>query len=148
MNRTSPLTILAFGVLGCAATPAAVLVRGPDGETNWVSISCKGDPTACEVLAGQWCPTGYDFGSSSYQDIQRAPVKGPGIGPAGQGAQGVMWGGHVLVKCHGPAAAVQAAAETGAPAAAPPPAPPSCHGTDCAPREAEDPSVSGPQRPE
>jgi hypothetical protein len=146
MNPTLLVAMVAaLGVAGCVAPARAVPVRGPDGDPNWVSISCKGDPTDCEVLAGQSCPSGYDVGSTSYQGIPRAPSKGSATGVSG--ATPTMGGGHVLVKCHGRSFVNMPIA----PESASKPAdglPPTCQGSDCRPHEVEDPSVSGAQRPE
>ena len=144
MNATILVPVAALGLVGCAAPARAVPVRGPDGDPNWVSISCKGDPTDCEALAGESCPSGYDIAPTSY-----ATNPGP-LHPSGSYTKiggGPVWTGHVLVKCHGLSAANMPVAEAGAPTPSEV-APPSCRGENCAPREFEDPSVSGAQRPE
>jgi hypothetical protein len=140
----SLVTFVALSLAGCAAPARAVPVRGPDGDPNWVSISCTGDPTDCEALAGQSCPSGYDTAPTSY-----ATNPGP-LHPSASYTKiggGPMWAGHVLVKCHGLSAANMPVVEAGAPTP-PEAAPPSCHRRNCTPPEVEDPSVSGPQRPE
>jgi hypothetical protein len=138
------VTLISLGLAGCAAAARAVPVRGPDGDPNWVSITCQGDPTDCEALAGEACPSGYDIGATSFHGTLRPPSNGGGI-PA-PGTSAAMWGGHVLVKCHGLSAANLPVAEAGAPMEIA--HPPNCRGRSCAPREVEDPSVSGAQRPE
>ena len=123
--RVSWVRVVFAAIASGCATGQAVQVRGPDGDPNWISISCARDPTDCYVLAGQSCPSGYDFGGSSLPARDR----------------------HALVKCR-VAAPVAKLAE---PAVPNEPVPAACHGAGCRSHNTlgnEDPAVSGPQRPE
>ncbi len=57
------IIILLLLATGCG-TYKAYNVVGPDGQSNWVAISCKSQ-TQCMRLAGDACPHGY----SNTEDI-------------------------------------------------------------------------------
>ncbi len=78
-------------------------VRGPDGETNWIAITCKGAQMLCVQRAGEACPHGYEAATSLGHEGQASSFSyGANKYVATAQASSVhTYDGELLVKCRG-----------------------------------------------
>ena len=63
MTGKSLQGVLSLILVACASH--ASHIRGPDGEDNWVSITCKRSQANCIERAGEECPNGYTVADAS-----------------------------------------------------------------------------------
>lgn len=91
--------LLLFALVACAPAVTARKVRGPDGERDWVAITCKGQQGLCIERAGEVCPRGYDIAGERGHDGQRTVV----VSEQGTFRAAIVpaYDGELLVKCHG-----------------------------------------------
>jgi hypothetical protein len=81
--------------------------RGPDGSTDWWSISCRGDNALCLREARETCPHGYDTADrSDHDDVEvhsRTVVAGGPYVATGitRTRTTTTTNGEMTIKCHG-----------------------------------------------
>jgi hypothetical protein len=81
-----------FLALGACSSTGARHVRGPDGQENWVVITCKDSQANCYERAGQECTKGYDIGD---KDGRTGEIVDPT-----SGVSVPVYMGELLIKCH------------------------------------------------
>ncbi len=90
------VTVLLVGCSRSSATP----VNGPDGQPGWFNVSCKVERGNCDKKANEVCPRGYEL-------VDMSETAGPQFGNYYKSAYVVTnYGGYMLIKCYGDAAAV------------------------------------------
>lgn len=101
MMRRIALAMLVF--CACRSTVQSARVRGPDGEDNWVAITCKGSQMRCVQRAGEACPRGYVVAGR----LGREGFEAGGFASGGNSGGVAMararstYDGEMLVKCKG-----------------------------------------------
>jgi hypothetical protein len=78
-------------VSACAST--AQTVRGPDGEDDWIAITCRRSQANCYEQAGESCPYGYTIADNSGGTQSFAVANAYG------GYAGHKYRGEMLIKC-------------------------------------------------
>jgi hypothetical protein len=93
MTCRSLLVVVSLALAACVSHAAHI--RGPDGEDNWVSITCKRSQANCIERAGEECPNGYTVADASGHEGFYAQGQG-GFMPA---YATTTYRGELLIKC-------------------------------------------------
>jgi hypothetical protein len=93
-----------------AASVRSTQFRGPDGSTNWWSISCRADNALCLREAGEVCPHGYVMvDRTSHNDAEaKTVVVGGGYAPViANSSATAITNGEMTLRCRGQSIAHQ-----------------------------------------